>query len=47
MRLVGAQWTFLSDTERKVQKDLASRSTPTPEHNPMGPAYARAQAWAS
>jgi len=27
---VGAQWTFLSDAGRKLQKDLTSGSTPTP-----------------
>jgi hypothetical protein len=27
---VGAQWPFLSDPERIVQKDLEFRSTPTP-----------------
>ena len=40
---VGAQWTFLSDTERKVQKDLDIQEYTDPEHNPMIP-HSRAQA---
>ncbi len=27
---IGAQWPFLSDPDRTVQKDLGVRSTPTP-----------------
>ena len=34
---VGAQWAFLSDTERKVQKDLDIQEYTDPEHNPMIP----------
>jgi peroxiredoxin len=34
---VGAQWTFLSDPERKVQKDLDIQEYTDPEHNPMIP----------
>jgi len=34
---VGAQWTFLSDTDRKVQKDLDIQEYTDPEHNPMIP----------
>jgi peroxiredoxin len=34
---VGAQWTFLSDPDRKVQKDLDIREYTDPEHNPMIP----------
>ena len=42
---VGAQWTFLSDPERKVQKRSPTFSNSTdPEHNPMIPCSARAQA---
>jgi len=32
---VGAQWTFLSDPERKVQKDLEIQEYTDPDHNPM------------
>src|SRR5580693_6184932 len=32
---VGAQWTFLSDPERTVQKDLDIAEYTDPEHNPM------------
>jgi len=32
---VGAQWTFLSDPERTVQKDLEIAEYTDPEHNPM------------
>jgi peroxiredoxin len=34
---VGAQWTFLSDTERIVQKDLDIQEYTDPENNPMIP----------
>src|SRR5262249_42669326 len=34
---VGAQWTFLSDPERTVQKDLEIQEYTDPEHNPMIP----------
>jgi len=34
---VGAQWPFLSDPERKVQKDLDIAEYTDPEHNPMIP----------
>ena len=34
---VGAQWTFLSDAGRKVQKDLDIQEYTDPEHNPMTP----------
>ena len=34
---VGAQWTFLSDPGRKVQKDLDIAEYTDPEHNPMIP----------
>ena len=34
---VGAHWTFLSDSERKVQKDLDIAEYTDPEHNPMIP----------
>ena len=34
---VGAVWTFLSDPERKVQKDLDIQEYTDPEHNPMIP----------
>src|SRR5437763_1805529 len=34
---VGAQWTFLSDPERKVQQDLDIQEYTDPEHNPMIP----------
>ena len=40
---LGAQWPFLSDPERKVQKDLDIQEYTDPEHNPMIP-YACAQA---
>ena len=33
-RAVGAQWTFLSDPERAVQKDLDIAEYTDPEHNP-------------
>ena len=34
---VGAQWTFLSDPDRIVQKDLDIQEYTDPEHNPMIP----------
>src|SRR5256714_7520341 len=34
---VGAQWTFLSDPGRKVQKDLDIAEYTVPDHNPMIP----------
>ena len=34
---VAAQWTFLSDPERRVQKDLDIQEYTDPEHNPMIP----------
>src|SRR5438132_4463204 len=34
---VGAAWTFLSDSERTIQKDLAIQEYTDPEHNPMIP----------
>jgi hypothetical protein len=34
---VGAQWPFLSDPKRKVQKDLDIAEYTDPEHNPMIP----------
>ena len=34
---VGAVWTFLSDSERTVQKDLDIQEYTDPEHNPMIP----------
>src|ERR1700723_1075921 len=34
---VGAQWSFLSDPERKVQKDLDIQEYTDPENNPMIP----------
>jgi peroxiredoxin len=34
---LGAQWTFLSDTQRKVQKALDIQEYTDPEHNPMIP----------
>jgi peroxiredoxin len=34
---VGAQWPFLSDTERIIQKDLDIQEYTDPEHNPMIP----------
>ena len=34
---VGAQWAFLSDPERKVQKDLDIQEYTDPENNPMIP----------
>src|SRR6201992_4060806 len=34
---VGAQWPFLADPERTVQKDLEIREYTDPEHDPMIP----------
>ena len=34
---LGAQWTFLSDVERTIQKDLDIAEYTDPEHNPMIP----------
>jgi peroxiredoxin len=34
---VGAEWTFLSDPERIIQKDLAIQEYTDPDHNPMIP----------
>ena len=34
---IGAQWVFLSDPERMVQKDLDIQEYTDPEHNPMIP----------
>src|ERR1022692_4746748 len=34
---VGAQWSFLSDPDRTVQKDLDIQEYNDPEHNPMIP----------
>src|SRR3954453_624066 len=34
---VGAQWTFLSDSDRTVQKDLDIQEYTDPENNPMIP----------
>jgi len=34
---VGAEWTFLSDPDRTVQKDLDIQEYTEPEHNPMIP----------
>jgi len=34
---VGAEWTFLSDSDRIVQKDLEIQEYTDPEHNPMIP----------
>jgi peroxiredoxin len=34
---VGAQWTFLSDAGRHVQKDLDIQEYTDPHHNPMIP----------
>ena len=34
---VGAQWTFLSDAGRKVQKDLQIQEYTDPHHDPMIP----------
>src|SRR5258708_22758439 len=33
----GATWTFLSDTERRIQRDLAIREHTDPVHHPMLP----------
>ena len=42
---VGAQWTFLSDSDRTIQKDLDIQEYPAPETQSDDSAYARAQAW--
>ena len=34
---VGAQWTFLSDSGRKIQQDLQIQEYTDPHHNPMIP----------
>ena len=34
---IGGQWTFLSDPERRVQKDLDIQEYTDPYHNPMIP----------
>jgi peroxiredoxin len=34
---LGAQWTFLSDPDRTVQKDLGIQEYTDPEHDPMIP----------
>jgi peroxiredoxin len=34
---LGAQWTFLSDVERTIQKDLGIQEYTDPVHNPMIP----------
>jgi peroxiredoxin len=34
---VGAEWTFLSDPKRTIQKDLAIQEYTDPEHDPMIP----------
>ncbi|MGH2878815.1 MAG: redoxin domain-containing protein [Solirubrobacteraceae bacterium] len=34
---VGAQWPFLSDPDRRVQKDLGIQEYTDPEHDPMIP----------
>src|SRR5262249_48314662 len=34
---VGAQWTFLSDPERTIQRDLEIQEYTDPEHDPMIP----------
>ena len=34
---VGAQWTFLSDPERTIQKDLDIQEYTDPDHDPMIP----------
>jgi peroxiredoxin len=34
---LGAQWTFLSDPARTIQKDLDIQEYTDPEHNPMIP----------
>ena len=41
---VGAQWPFLSDPERIVQKDLDIQEYTDPEQRPDDPAHARAEA---
>jgi len=39
---VGAQWTFLSDAGRKVQKDLDIKEYTDPPPRPDDPAHVRA-----
>jgi len=34
---IGAEWTFLSDPDRIIQKDLDIQEYTDPEHNPMIP----------
>lgn len=34
---VGAQWTFLADPKRTIQKDLDIQEYTDPEHDPMIP----------
>jgi len=34
---IGAEWTFLSDPDRTIQKDLDIQEYTDPEHNPMIP----------
>jgi peroxiredoxin len=34
---VGAHWPFLSDTQRRIQKDLEIQEYTDPQHNPMIP----------
>ena len=34
---VGAEWSFLSDPERTIQKDLVIQEYTDPDHNPMIP----------
>jgi hypothetical protein len=34
---VGAQWTFLSDPQRTIQRDLGIQECTDPEHDPMIP----------
>ena len=42
---VGAQWPFLSDPERTVQRDLDIAEYTDPEHNPMIPHTLVLRAW--
>jgi peroxiredoxin len=34
---LGAEWTFLSDADRRIQKELDIQEYTDPEHNPMIP----------
>ena len=43
---VGAQWTFLSDPGRTIQRDLDIQEYTDPRPRPNDPSYHRAQAWA-